>query len=97
MLEKKPEYIINCWNGGSTNGTSTIYRTNDMQAWLDKIKELILENKVRERMSRVIVRDNLTIFSFARSENAYFSWRFGEMVKQPDYMKIGYPKEIVES
>ncbi len=96
ISQRRPEYIIHMWHGFNGNGVTPMLRTYSREQWLEKISEIIEEEHIQERQCRVMERGHLTIFSYTKNESGFFSWRFAEMVKQPDSCVMGYPKGIVK-
>lgn len=87
-----PTYIINSWD----NDCSCLFRSTNRKEWLEKIKELFLNNKDARLTGRTIERSNgTTVFSFINQIGtpAYFRWINAEIL---DGINVEYvlPEEL---
>lgn len=91
---KKHEYMINLWWSGNNNGTTPLFRTTDRSAWIKKIQELIPLYRITEKWSRVVEREDITVFSFPERVSMRLTWQFAEFSLRPKKAYYGFPEGV---
>lgn len=64
-MEKPHEYMVNYWFSGDDWGTGCMLRTRDKDKFEQCVKETIKKYRVTTDRCRLLVYDDLTVWSFA--------------------------------
>ena len=93
-MGKTREYMINAWNNFQSYGTSCVMRTQDKQAWLDKISEIVKEKRLQRSDCRVVVHNDITVWSYCTTPGGREAFQDTTFWSKPLQLKIGWPKEV---
>ena len=89
-------FLVNKW-GSTDMNCSTIFRTNNLEAWLKAIKEIKERYKLKESDCEWLKHTNgsgeITIFSFATEAGKRY-WVNRSYTKRPDFVFTGFPEGI---
>lgn len=91
---RKHEYMINAWWSYAHGGTSPVFRTQNKQEWLDKIREIKEERNLGRANCRVIERPFLSVFAYATTPDGQTAMNNTVYWKRPISAKMGFPAEV---
>ena len=64
MIKWPHTYLINKWFGSLSDETAPIYRTNDINDFIEHAEDVIKKYNLTKNNSRIIVRGDMTFLSF---------------------------------
>lgn len=83
MVETPHTYYINKWFGGNGTDTGLLYRTGDMDDFIEHVDSAIKSYKLDSTNSRTIIRGDRTFFSFYEG-NGKSAWEDVKFFSPPD-------------
>lgn len=90
-------YMINEWYRLDSDGTTCIFRTDDLEAWLKEIARLKKVKQIRSencRWQESGTGDNrIVIFSYC-NEKANSAWKHIQYTKKPNFIFTGFPEGV---
>ena len=83
MVDFPKTYYINKWFSSLSDGTAPIYRTNDLEDFLNHVEKVMKEYNLSYKNSRFMVRGDNTFFSFF-VEGGEHAWDNARYFSTPD-------------
>lgn len=81
-------YIINVWQKALNRGTACLWRGTNRAEFEKEKKKAILKYPPYKPVARTVkVTEELTVYSFADSGEAYYAWRFSNFTRKPLELK----------